>query len=67
MKYQIQNVSIRNIWIACVCKINDVKKFFLLLVSISIYTYGRILWGKLDIFGIPLFWVDDKSENISKG
>ena len=27
MKYQIQNVSIRNIWIACVCKINDVKKY----------------------------------------
>ena len=66
MKYQIQNVSIRNIWIARVCKINDVKKFCLSLVSISIYTYRRIRWGKLDIFGISLFWVDEKSENISE-
>ena len=38
MKYQIQNVSIRNIWIACVCKINDVKNI-LSVVGFNFYLH----------------------------
>ena len=67
MKYQIQNVSIRNIWIACVCKINDVKNSFCCWFQFLFIRTEGYDGGKLDIFGIPLFWVDDKSENISKG
>lgn len=66
MKYQIQNVSIRNIWIACVCKIKDVKKIRL-VVAFNFYLHvWEEMMGKLDMFGMPLVWVDEESDNIRK-
>ena len=52
MKYQIQNVSIRNIWIACVCKINDVKNSFCCWFQFLFIRTEGYDGGKLDIFGV---------------